>query len=109
MVPSNNHFRSSSLTQHIQHFSLEYWINGLNRNTRTRLWHCENIGYSHSKVINKFAQHKTHNFKGYSRPTMFHHFQQGQTGNVNLFSRIILCTLLSSTTSHGAQTTTSTK
>ena len=58
MVPADDHFRSTGLLEHVEHFRLKDRIDSFDANTRTRLWHSEHVGDAHSVIIDEFTEHQ---------------------------------------------------
>lgn len=71
MVPSDDLFRTTCLLQHVEHHLLEDVVDGLDRDSRTRLWHGEDIGDLHSVLVNELSEHETHNFHRYTGTAVF--------------------------------------
>jgi hypothetical protein len=63
----------SRLPQHIHHLHLKHRVHRFDTDAGTALRHCEYIYYSHSEVIDKFAQHETHDFHRHAGSPMPKH------------------------------------
>lgn len=59
-----------SLPQHIHHLCLEHWIDGLDTDTGSTLWHRKHIHDANCEVIDKLSQHQAHDFHGDTCATM---------------------------------------
>mmetsp|Transcript_9898 Transcript_9898/g.15865 ORF Transcript_9898/g.15865 Transcript_9898/m.15865 type:complete len:221 (+) Transcript_9898:722-1384(+) len=88
VIPSYDHFRSSRLLQHVQHFCLKDGIHGLDTHRGTRLRHGKDIYTIDGVIIHKLAQHEAHDFHRNPSPTVLEHFQKCQRRNMDLFGTI---------------------
>jgi len=88
MVPADTYLVSTHLLHHVHEFCLVNWINGLNTDSGTHLWHGEHVNAGDGIVILDFTDHKSHDLKWDTSSWMLQHLQKGQRGNITLFARI---------------------
>lgn len=85
----------AGLAEHVHHLCLEYRIDSLDTNSSSGLGHGENVHDLDCEIVDKLAQHQTHNFHGHTGATVAQHLEKSQRRNVNSF-RVIdeVCVIL---------------
>lgn len=97
VIPPNATLLSANLFHHVHEGLLVDRVDRFNRDGGAHLRHGEDINDSDGVVIVNFSHHQTHDFKWNACSTMFKHFEESKTWNIDLFSCIILgnfCTWL---------------
>mmetsp|Transcript_120 Transcript_120/g.157 ORF Transcript_120/g.157 Transcript_120/m.157 type:complete len:260 (+) Transcript_120:259-1038(+) len=88
MVPSNHHFSSARLLEHVEHFGLEYRIDGFDGYGGTGLWHGKYVDAVDGVIVYELSEHEAHDFHGYTCSSVFEHFEEGQRGYMHLFGAV---------------------
>lgn len=88
MVPTDNHFGTTGLLEHVKHLCLEDGIDGFDGYASSTLRHGENINDGYGVVIDELTQHESHDFHGDPCSSVFEHFQESKGGNVDGLSGI---------------------
>lgn len=78
VIPANTDLVSSDLFHHVHEFLLVYWINRLNTDSGTTLWHREHIYYVDGVVIMDLADHEAHDFERNTSPRVLQHLKERQ-------------------------------
>jgi len=88
VIPSNWNLISSDLLHHFHELGLIYCIDRLYTDSRSCLWHRENVDHSNGIIIVDFSNHEAHNLKWDTSSRMFQHLKKRKWRDVNLLTRI---------------------
>mmetsp|Transcript_687 Transcript_687/g.1083 ORF Transcript_687/g.1083 Transcript_687/m.1083 type:complete len:265 (+) Transcript_687:399-1193(+) len=88
VIPAHDHFASSCLLQHVEHFSLKYGIYRFDRHGCSALGHGEYVDAVDGVVVNELSEHEAHYFHGNSRSSVLEHFEESQGRYVDFLCAI---------------------
>lgn len=90
MVPTDDILLTSDLLHLLHELLLEDGVDGFDRDSGSHLRHGEDIDDCDGVLVDDFAHHEAHDFEGHSSATMLHHFEQGETRDVDLLASVWL-------------------